>query len=104
MKICFPEDTTFPKSTYNGKKMVSKLGLVYEATHTCKNDYGLFWKEHEFAIRCPERDKPRYKDFDKGKKVASKCIARFFIKNKITKIIHSKTHCKRYETAHTRMS
>lgn len=64
-----------------------------------------YFGKNEFAIRCPEHDKPRNKDFDKGEKVASKCIAIFFIKNnKITKIIHIKTHCKRYETAHTRMS
>ncbi|KAL2492096.1 Uncharacterized protein Adt_27724 [Abeliophyllum distichum] len=87
----FPKDTALPKSTYDAKKMLSELGLGYEAIHACKYDCALFWKEHEFASRCPECDEPRYKpNAGKGKKVPQKVLRYFPLKTRLQRLFISR--------------
>jgi hypothetical protein len=91
LKNVFPEDIGLPTSTYDAKKMLSELGLGYETIHACKHDCVLFWKEHEFALRCPECDEPRYKpNFGKGRKVPQKVLRYFPLKKRLQRLFISR--------------
>ena len=54
------------------------MGLDYIPIYVCKNDYILFYKDNEQAIKCPKYGEPRYKtDNRKAKKIPQK-ILRYF--------------------------
>ena len=50
-----------PRSTYEAKKILCDLGMLYEHIDCCKNDCALFWKENENLDKCPMCETPRYK-------------------------------------------
>ncbi|XP_062080223.1 uncharacterized protein LOC133784977 [Humulus lupulus] len=56
-----PNDHKIPRSHYEAKRMLRKLGLGYEIIHVCENDCTLFWKEHKDATECPICGFSRYK-------------------------------------------
>ena len=42
LKDTFPADNKIPRSHYDAKKWMSKLGLGYESIHICQYDSALF--------------------------------------------------------------
>ncbi|GJR70495.1 uncharacterized protein Tco_0016560 [Tanacetum coccineum] len=44
---CFPKGAKVPKSHYEAKKSMKKVGLGYESIHACVNDYCLFWEKNK---------------------------------------------------------
>ncbi|XP_071705362.1 uncharacterized protein [Rutidosis leptorrhynchoides] len=73
-----PPNNTIPKSFYETKKWMRKIGLRYQAIHACKNDCCLFYKEYQDMENCPICKESRWKDERiMGKKVPNK-VLRYF--------------------------
>jgi hypothetical protein len=47
-----PCDETLPINTYEAKKFLSSMGLVYEKISACRNDCMLFWKDNKDLDSC----------------------------------------------------
>ncbi|KAK9995691.1 hypothetical protein SO802_020377 [Lithocarpus litseifolius] len=45
-----PKGNLVPRSTYEAKKILRDLGMLYEHIDACKNDCALFWKEMKTLI------------------------------------------------------
>ena len=60
-----PKDNTLPKSFYEAKCLLMKLGLSYNSIHACRDGCCLFQKELEDATECPTCHKSRYVDNSK---------------------------------------
>jgi hypothetical protein len=54
------ERKTLPKSHYEGRKYLSKLGMTYDSIHTCGNGFCFFRKELKVATKCPKCNESRY--------------------------------------------
>ena len=65
----FAEDSSWPKSSYEAKKIIKTLGLNYEKIHVCKHDCILFWKETAIAEPCHICDTSRWVDSIKKRPV-----------------------------------
>ncbi|KAL5724591.1 hypothetical protein ACHQM5_007831 [Ranunculus cassubicifolius] len=75
IKKAFPQCKTLPKSYYEAKTLLRRLGLGYVKIHACINDCVLFWKEHEHLDYCPTCEQPRYKVLEgKTRKVPQKIL------------------------------
>lgn len=61
MHILLPKDNLLPRSHYEARKYVAKLGLSYNSIHACRNGCCLFRKELLGALSCPKCNAPRYK-------------------------------------------
>ncbi|KAI5323610.1 hypothetical protein L3X38_032682 [Prunus dulcis] len=57
-----PEGNTLPSSMYEGKKILSALGMSYEKIHACPNDYILYRKDYEDSTNCPTCGVSRWKE------------------------------------------
>ena len=55
-----PKDNKLPKSFYEAKCLLMKLGLSYNSIHACRDGCCLFRKELEDATECPTCHKSRY--------------------------------------------
>ncbi|KAE8727748.1 hypothetical protein F3Y22_tig00005377pilonHSYRG00070 [Hibiscus syriacus] len=53
LKDVLPLKNRILNSLYDAKKLLKGVGLQYEKSHACENDYVLFWKEHKDAYQCP---------------------------------------------------
>jgi hypothetical protein len=60
-----PKDNTLPKSYYEAKCMLMKLGLSYDSIHACRDGCCLFRKDLSDAAECPTCHKSRYVDNSK---------------------------------------
>ncbi|KAL3839245.1 hypothetical protein ACJIZ3_023836 [Penstemon smallii] len=60
LKAVLPEGETLPKSFYEMKKIIKKLGLGYEKIHACPNDCILYRKEYQNEKECPKCHASRY--------------------------------------------
>nr|XP_043615861.1 uncharacterized protein LOC122587759 [Erigeron canadensis] len=77
-KFVLPKENKVPKSQYEAKKLMNKVGLGYQSIHACKNDCCLFWKHNEKEEKCPRCKESRWKENKtKGKKVPNK-VLRYF--------------------------
>ncbi|XP_071739517.1 uncharacterized protein [Rutidosis leptorrhynchoides] len=95
-----PPDNTIPKSYYETKKWMKKIGLGYEAIHACKNDCCLFYKEYKDLDNCPICEESRWKaERTTGKKVANKVLRYFPITPRL-KRLYSSRHTAKYMTWH----
>ena len=61
LHILLPSDNYLPRSHYEARKYVVKLGLSYNNIHACRNGCCLFRKELQDAQSCPKCNVPRYK-------------------------------------------
>ncbi|KAI3443810.1 hypothetical protein Pfo_000475 [Paulownia fortunei] len=77
----FPKLNAIPSSHYETKKMLRELGLGYESIHVCKNDYILFWDEHEGKDTCLTRT---------IKKIPQKVLPYFSLKPRLKRLFLSK--------------
>ena len=85
--FAFPKDNKLPKSHYEAKKLMKKVGLGYESIHACKNDCCLFWKENKDMQTCPICHESRWKYKDtKGLKVANKVLRYFPLTSRLKRI------------------
>ena len=57
----FPDNNAVPKTMYEAKKMLSKMGMEYQKIHACPNDCILYRNEYEGLHVCPRCQEPRYK-------------------------------------------
>ena len=57
-----PKGNLVPRSTYEAKKILHDLGMLYEHIDACKNDCALFWKKNENLDKYPVCEVPRCKD------------------------------------------
>ena len=75
----FPE-ASIPSSFYDAKKIITKLGLKYEKTHSCPNDCMLYRGEYADREICKRCNTSRYKLNGKGKNKKKKPakILRYF--------------------------
>ena len=55
-----PADNTCPKSSYEMKAMLQKLGLSHETIHCCDCGKTLYWRENANLVECPKCHKSRY--------------------------------------------
>ena len=55
-----PVDNNCPKSSYEMKTMLMKLGLSHETIHCCECGKTLYWKEKSHLQQCPNCQKSRY--------------------------------------------
>jgi hypothetical protein len=60
MSELLPERNTLPKTYYEGRKYLSKLGMTYNSIHACGNGCCLFRKELQEATKCPKCNESRY--------------------------------------------
>ncbi|XP_071687474.1 uncharacterized protein [Rutidosis leptorrhynchoides] len=84
-------NNTIPKSFYETKKWMRKIGLGYQAIHACKNDYCLFYKEYQDLENCPICNESRWKDERiMGKKVPNKVLRYFPITPRLKRLYSSR--------------
>lgn len=55
-----PSENTCPKSSYEMKRLLLKLGLSHETIHCCECGRTLYWKENADLDHCPKCEKSRY--------------------------------------------
>jgi radical SAM superfamily enzyme len=55
-----PSNHKMPKDMYQLEKLLSALGMEYEKTDVCKNNYIIFYKEHKNEKKCLKCGKPRF--------------------------------------------
>ena len=55
-----PADNNCPKSSYEMKAMLLKLGLSHETIHCCDCGRTLYWRENANLLECPKCNKSRY--------------------------------------------
>ena len=55
-----PADNTCPKSSYEMKRLLLKLGLSHETIHCCQCGKTLYWKENTNLDHCPKCQNSRY--------------------------------------------
>ena len=55
-----PADNTCPKSSYEMKRLLLKLGLSHETIHCCQCGKTLYWKENLNLDHCPKCQNSRY--------------------------------------------
>jgi hypothetical protein len=60
LKELLPSNNTLPRSYYEAKKYLSKLGLSYNSIHACRNGCYLFRNELKHAQKCPKCNAERY--------------------------------------------
>ena len=70
-----PKDNTCPKSSYEMKTMLMKLGLSHETIHCCECGRTLYWKEKSELQECPICLKSR---FVPGSKSVPVRVLRYF--------------------------
>ena len=70
-----PKGNTLPKTFYEAKCLLMKLGLSYNTIHACRDGCCLFRKELEGATECPICHKSRY--IDNSKSVPVKVLRHF---------------------------
>jgi hypothetical protein len=61
MQILLPNDNHLPRTHYEARKYVAKLGLSYNSIHACRNGCCLYRKDLKDAVSCPKCKAPRYK-------------------------------------------
>ncbi|XP_039115902.1 uncharacterized protein LOC120251450 [Dioscorea cayenensis subsp. rotundata] len=71
----FGEHSSWPKSSYEAKKIIKALGLNYEKIHVCKQDCMLFWREYASAESCHICGTSRWVDSTKKRPVK---VLRYF--------------------------
>ena len=57
-----PEGAHVPRSQYEAKKSITKLGLGHQKIDACKNNCVLFQKEYEGRVQCLICEALRYKE------------------------------------------
>ena len=57
----FPDNNVVPKTMYEAKKILRKMGMDYQKIHACPNDCVLYRNEYERLQKCPKCQEPRYK-------------------------------------------
>ena len=55
-----PAENSCPKSSYEMKRILLKLGLEHEMIHCCECGKTLYWKENSNLQQCPKCQKSRY--------------------------------------------
>ena len=70
-----PKDNILPKSFYEAKCMLMKLGLSYNSIHAYKGGCCLFRKDLADAAECPTCHKSRY--VDNSKTIPTKVLRHF---------------------------
>ncbi|XP_071714493.1 uncharacterized protein [Rutidosis leptorrhynchoides] len=86
-----PPNNKIPKSFYETKKWMRKIGLGYQAIHACKNDRCLFYKEYQDLENCPICKESRWKDErTTGKKVPNKVLRYFPITPRLKRLYSSR--------------
>ena len=55
-----PSENTCPKSSYEMKRLLLKLGLSHETIHCCECGRTLYWKENAKLDHCPKCEKSKY--------------------------------------------
>jgi hypothetical protein len=60
LKELLPSNNTLPRSHYEAKKYLSKLGLSDNSIHACRNGCCLFRNELKHAQKCPKCSAERY--------------------------------------------
>ncbi|XP_024028761.1 uncharacterized protein LOC112093797 [Morus notabilis] len=73
LREAFPEGSRIPKSYYEAKRMMQKLGLGYKTIHVCPKECVLYYKEYKDLKEYPVCGHKRYKNCNaKEKKVPHK--------------------------------
>jgi len=70
-----PTNNNCPKSSYEMKTLIMKLGLSHEGIHCCNCGRTLYWKENAELDRCPKCNKLRYVE---GSQAVSIQVLRYF--------------------------
>ena len=70
-----PTSNCFPRTSYEVKSMLMKLGLKHKQIHCCPNGHVLYEGIHEELEQCPECDQPRYID---GSNRVPQRVVRYF--------------------------
>ncbi|XP_028087366.1 uncharacterized protein LOC114288079 [Camellia sinensis] len=86
-----PNDKLVPKSTYEAKKILRELGLLYELIDACVNDCVLFWKGNATLDKCPNCKASRYKtNHGRGKKISRKVLRYFPLTPRLKRLYMSR--------------
>ncbi|GKC00963.1 CACTA transposable element, partial [Tanacetum coccineum] len=97
---CFPKGAKVPKSHYEAKKSMKKVGLGYESIHACVNDCCLFWEKNKDLHYCPTCNASRWKDKEKtGREVPNKVLCYFPLLPRL-KRMYGSLHTAKHMTWH----
>ena len=77
LHILLPIDNYLPRSHYEARKYVVKLGLSYSIIHACPNGCCMFRKELHDAKSCPMCNASRYKS--ESSPIPSKILRHFLL-------------------------
>ncbi|KAL6577531.1 hypothetical protein OROMI_009859 [Orobanche minor] len=90
-KDALSDDNLLPSSYYAAKKLLSGIGMGYEAIHACPNDCVLFLKQYKGLDKCPFCSESRWKDNDVNGKRRPRKFARYFpIKPRLQRLFMSR--------------
>jgi hypothetical protein len=83
----FPKENKVPRSHYQAKKTLKKIGLGYESIHVCKNDCMLYWKDDKGLQYCRICNTSRWVDKNtKGKKIPHKVLRHFPVADRLRRM------------------
>ncbi|KAG9458709.1 hypothetical protein H6P81_003217 [Aristolochia fimbriata] len=95
MKEALPTGETLPRNYYEAKMLLRKLGFFYEKIDACKNDFILFWKQHEKDEKFPQCHEPRYVySSTKDKPIPHKVLRHFPLKPRLRRLFSSKENAR----------
>jgi hypothetical protein len=60
MKELLPSKNSLPKSHYEARKYLGRMGLSYNSIHACRNGCCLYWKELNNVENCPKCGAAKY--------------------------------------------
>jgi hypothetical protein len=72
----FPS-SNIPNSCEEARKYIRELGQGYESIHVCKNNYVLFWGDHEELQAHPKCKESKWEDADGSRRVPHKVLRHF---------------------------
>jgi len=72
--VLLPANNVLPRSHYEAKKLIKKLGLNYDVIHTCPSGCVLYRGENENLRECPEPSCGRSRFMEGSEKIPARVI------------------------------
>nr|GEU62044.1 hypothetical protein [Tanacetum cinerariifolium] len=97
----FPTGAKLPKSYYEAKKSMNKVGLGYESIDACINDFRLFWgKDNKDEGICPTCKASRWKNKDTTRNKVPNKVFHYFPLIPRLKHMYGSLHTAKHMTWH----
>ena len=89
--VLLPQGNCLPKSHYEGKRMIKKLGLNYNIIHTCPEGCVLYRGEYENLDACPKEGCGRSRYIEGSDNIPARVIRHFPLIPRLLRMFRSPT-------------